>query len=272
MHPLMDVRESVPSEDSAFARQRMLATMSQIDRREWWLWSTAISVTLLLAMGIASFALPALLSGFDSFDVFFLDHVVRGLLGLILLFNIYIVYEQIQINRIRKEFADNLYNMAVLDPVTNMFNRRYIVHRLEEEIARCERHGGPLTVITLDLDCFKRVNDEHGHAVGDQVLRLFADQLKRATRGSDLAARYGGDEFLVMLPDCNIEQIQHVLHRLNGLHVETAQFRIDIQYSAGWADYVPGESLTDLLQRADEMLYANKRNLKGPPVDSIVTQ
>ena len=93
----MDVNESVTSETAAVANDRILASMCQIDRSEWWLWSSAILVTLSLAMGIASFALPALLLGFDTFYVFFLGHAVRGLLGLVLVFNIYVVYEQIQI-------------------------------------------------------------------------------------------------------------------------------------------------------------------------------
>jgi len=147
----MDMHESVSSNDSAVSNVQIGATMGQIDRREWWLWSSAISVILLPAVGIASFAVPALLSGFDRFHAFFLNDAVRGLFGLVLVFTSYVVFEQIQINRIRQEFADNLYKMAVLDPVTNMFNRRYILHRLEEEIARCRRHSRPLTVIALVL-------------------------------------------------------------------------------------------------------------------------
>jgi diguanylate cyclase (GGDEF)-like protein len=265
-----DIGELVTAEDSALAREQILANLRQIDRREWWLWSSAISVMLLLAIGIASLALPALFLAVDGFYGFFLEHTVRGLLGLVLVFSIYAVYQQIQINRIRHEFAVNLYQMAVLDPVTNIHNRRYVMHRLEEEIARCQRHGGPLTVIALDLDRFKQINDEHGHAVGDHVLRMFGEHLKRATRGSDVVARYGGDEFLAVLPDCNIEQIRHVLRRLNGLHVQTAESGIRIRYSAGWTDYIPGESLKDLLKRADEMLYANKRNPEGLSVSSVV--
>jgi diguanylate cyclase (GGDEF)-like protein len=270
--PFMDTKESMPSGTSAIPDERVAANMCQIDRREWWLWSSAITVTLLLAMGIASFAVPAVLSGSDSFHAFFLDHAVRGLLGLVIVFNIYVVYEQVQINRIRHEFADSLYTMAVLDPVTNMFNRRYIILRLEEEIARCQRHGRPLTLIALDLDRFKEINDEHGHAVGDYVLRMFGEQLKRATRGSDIVARYGGDEFLAILPDCNIEQIRTVLNRLDGLHVKTTKSKIDIRYSAGWTDYIAGESLHDFLKRADEMLYANKHNPTGPFITSIVAE
>jgi diguanylate cyclase (GGDEF)-like protein len=268
----MDTNELGTSKDSAVANGQIVASMAQIDRREWWLWSSAISVMLLMAAGIASFALPALLSSFDTFHAFLLDHAARALSVSVLIFSIYVVYEQMQINRIRHEFSDKLYEMAVLDSVTNMFNRRYIIERLNEEIARCERHGSPLTVLALDLDRFKQINDEYGHAVGDYVLRTFGEQLKRATRGSDIAARYGGDEFLAILPDCTIRQIGFVLDRLEGLHVKTAESKINIRYSAGWTDYIPGESVSDLLKRADDMLYANKGNPKAIFVSSILAE
>jgi diguanylate cyclase (GGDEF)-like protein len=268
----MEINELTTSKAPAVAEEQIVATMAQIDRREWWLWSSAISVMLSLGLGIASFAVPLLLSGFDSFHAFFLNRAVRGLFGLVLIFNIYLVYEQIQINRIRHEFAENLYKMAVLDPVTNIFNRRYVMQRLEEEVARCQRNGSALTVIALDLDCFKQINDEYGHAVGDDILRIFGEKLKRATRGSDVAARYGGDEFLAILPDCNSEQMRCVLERLNGILVKTTNSKIRIRYSAGWTDYIPGESVNDLLKRADDMLYANKRNPKEPLVNSIAAE
>ncbi len=82
-----------------------------------------------------------------------------------LVFNIYVVYEQTQLNRIRRAFTDNLYKMAVRDPVTNMFNRWYIMHRLEEEIGfDANGTAAHLSVIAFDLDCFKQINDEYGHA------------------------------------------------------------------------------------------------------------
>jgi diguanylate cyclase (GGDEF)-like protein len=252
--------ESVASEVCIVEGEVALSPLGRADRHQWWLSSSALSVASLLAIGIASFALPAVSTVPDASYVLLLAHAAAGLLSLVCLFNIYIIYKQVQINRVRRAFTTNLYEMAVLDPTTKMFNRRYATNRLEAEIARCNRHASPLTIITFDLDCFKEINDKYGHATGDYVLRTFGEQLKKATRGSDIAARYGGDEFIAILPDCTAQQVQHVLQRMNDIHVRTVHSKIEIRYSAGWADYIRDESLADLLKRADDMLYANKRN------------
>jgi diguanylate cyclase (GGDEF)-like protein len=256
----MDERDVSSFDAAGAASKHVLVTMRNVDRREWWLWSSAISVTILLVTGVASFTMPAVLSGTDSFSSFFLDHAIRGLVALVLLFNFYVIYEQLQIHRLRRSLANQLYEMSVLDPLTGLFNRRYVQHRLEEEIARCQRHGTPLTAILFDLDAFKEVNDEHGHPVGDDFLKAFAEQLKKATRGSDVAARYGGDEFLVILSDCREGGVQYVLKRLNGLQVATTNATLPVYYSAGWTDYVLGESLAEFLKRADRALYLDKRS------------
>jgi diguanylate cyclase (GGDEF)-like protein len=238
-------------------------TMLSIERREWWLWFSSGLLTFLMMVGIASFLPPALLSESNSFYVFSLNQAMRGLLALVLVFNVYVVYEQIQINRIRRRWTDQVYKLAILDPLTGLFNRRHIQQRLADEIARAQRRGYSLTVILFDLDAFKRVNDTYGHAAGDSVLKAFAEHLKKATRGSDMAGRYGGDEFLVVLPECKIEEVAYVLRRLDGLEVDAAGVTLPVCYSAGWADYVPGESLAEFLERADAALYVNKRNPKG---------
>ncbi len=222
-----------------------------------------MTIMVLLATGIASFVLPALLWGRDRFSVLFTNDPVRALFGLVLVFNVYVIYEQLQIHRIRHEIADQLYRMSVLDSLTGLFNRGYIERRLIEEIARSRRQESPLTVIMFDLNNFKKVNDKHGHAVGDSVLKGFADRLKRATRGSDVAARYGGDEFVLLLPDCSSEGVQYVFKRLSGIQVKTNKGRLPICCSAGWADYIPGESLAAFLKRADEALYVNKQSQRA---------
>ncbi|PYU26105.1 MAG: hypothetical protein DMG32_10525 [Acidobacteria bacterium] len=267
----MDEQSSVV-EFSAKPAAEIQLTMRRMDRRQWWLWSYAIIITLLLLMAVASFAFPALLSEVGSDYSFLLNQAVRGLVGLVLIFNVYVIYQQLQISRIRQQLTDQVfavdkagtlahevYRMALLDPLTGLFNRRYIEQRLEDEIARSQRNGQALSVILFDLDEFKQVNDTYGHGAGDALLKAFAERLSKATRGSDAAARYGGDEFLVVLPECKPENVKAVLQRLRGIRVEIEGHHLPIALSAGWADLRPGEAAKDLLARADAELYANKR-------------
>src|SRR6201997_577778 len=248
----MDEKSSVV-EFTADPAKEIQLTMHRMDRREWWLWSYAIMVTLVLLVAIASFAFPALLSEIDSDYSVLLNQALRGLVGMVLIFNVYVIYQQLQITRIRRqltdqvfavdkveELAQEVYKMALLDPLTGLFNRRYIEQRLEDEIARSQRHGRPLSVILFDLDEFKQVNDTYGHGAGDALLRAFADKLSRATRGSDASSRYGGDEFLVVLPECKPENVQHVLKRLDGIHADVDGRNLAVALSAGWAELLSG--------------------------------
>jgi diguanylate cyclase (GGDEF)-like protein len=249
---------SLPLEPPELASKQVETSRRQIDSRQWWLWTSAMTVTTLLAIGMASFALPAALTGPMNLSAFLVNDAVRGLLGLVLIFNAYVVFEQLQIHRIRREMADQLYALAVLDPLTGLFNRRYIQHRLEAEVSRCQRNRTQLTVILFDLDDFKQVNDRLGHEAGDCCLQAFGEHLKKATRGSDVAGRWGGDEFLALLPECKAEEVQYVMKRLFGLDAGVNGESLPVRFSAGWTDYVPGESITIFLKRADMALYANK--------------
>jgi diguanylate cyclase (GGDEF)-like protein len=240
----------------------------RVDTRQWWLWCSAMVVTLLAMAGIASFALPDFLSQFASFHAFFLNDTVRGLLSLVVLFNVYVVYEQVQINRIRNQVSEEFYKLAFLDPLTGLFNRRYIERWLTNEIARAQRHGSALTVVLFDLDAFKQVNDGYGHSAGDRVLQEFAERLGKATRGVDVVGRYGGDEFLAVLPECSSKGVQPILQRLDGLQAEANGEKLPFHYSAGWAEYLPGESIEALLKRADQSLYTRKRDSRKVHVPS----
>jgi diguanylate cyclase (GGDEF)-like protein len=252
--------------------EQIRTNMRRIAKRQWWLWSSAVMVTLLLTLGIASFEFPGLLSETEAFYSFQLDLAMRGLVGLVLLFNVYTVYQQLQIHRIQSNLSDQVealskmevrteevYKLAVLDPLTGLHNRRSGEQRLAEEISRAQRHGRPLTILLLDLNGLKHLNDKFGHAAGDELIRQFAARLNKAIRGSDLAVRLGGDEFLVLLPECKPDEVRHVLGRLSGLNVDRNGQSIALSFSAGWTNFKPGESPEDLLQRADELLYVNKR-------------
>jgi diguanylate cyclase (GGDEF)-like protein len=261
------------------------AGLHHIERRQWWLWSTAVLVTLLLALGMASFAFPGLLSQAEDSFTFFLGQALRGLVGLVLIFNVYTVYQQLQIHRIQAQLSDQIalmgkmqartdevYKLAVLDALTGLYNRRSGEQRLAEEVLRAQRHDRPLTVLLCDIDGLKRVNDTYGHLAGDQLIKRFSERLQRAIRGSDLAIRLGGDEFVVLLPECKLDEVHHVLGRLRGGSIEADGHTIPITFSAGWADYVPGESPEELLKRADFALYANKRAGKEESNLNIVTK
>jgi diguanylate cyclase (GGDEF)-like protein len=249
--------------------QELAKELRNIEKRDWWVWGYSIFVILLLTFGIISFTLPAMRQGAETIFRIRLTEAVYGLIALVLLFNIYTVYQQILIKRLRRQLAekqghsDILRNLAMVDPLTGLYNRRFAEHRLAAEVARSERKGHPLTLLTLDLNNFKQINDTYGHPAGDQVLQEFAAHLNKVIRGADLAVRLGGDEFLVLLPECTLEQLQLVLGRLGSLEVDWQGQKIPVTFSAGWKQYELGDKPGEMLARADQDLYARKRASKS---------
>src|ERR1700683_403888 len=180
--------------------------LTHLERRERWLWSTTVAVILLLTLGVASFAFPALLSREQATYSFYLNQAVRSLVGLVLVSSVYLIYQQHMLSKLRNQLADQIdslakveslasevYKLAALDQLTGLYNRRSGGQRLSQEMSRAQRHGRPLTVLLMDIDGLKQVNDKHGHAAGDTLLKGFADRLPRSIRGSDLGVRLGGD-------------------------------------------------------------------------------
>lgn len=252
------------------------AKLERLERRDWWLWSTAVIVMLLLTFAVFTMSFPTLVKVEDPFFQASLNRAVRGLIGLVLIFNAYTIYQQVTVKRLRRDFfkqieemrilqvrAGEFERMALVDSLTGLSNRRVAEGRLASEAARSERYGHPLTVIAFDLDKFKQINDSYGHAAGDQVLKEFARRLLAASRKSDVAARMGGDEFLVLLPECTTDHVQSFLERMRPMEAEYAGVKIPIQFSAGWVGYEKGETTEQFLERADRTLYAEKRSAKA---------
>src|SRR6266567_3865836 len=239
IHP---IAASMKARDLELERQ-----FRRIEKRDWWLWAWCILVVLLLVFAVIALCLPAVRSGAETiFKVKMVD-VVFGLIALVVLFNVYAVSQAILIRRLRRQLAekqghsDLLRNLAMVDPLTGLYNRRFAEQRLAAEVARSERKGHPLTVLTVDLNNFKQINDTYGHPAGDQVLLEFAARLNHVIRGSDLAVRLGGDEFLVLLPECTLEQLQLVLGRRGSLEVNWQGQKIPVSFSAGWKEYEMGD-------------------------------
>ncbi len=161
-------------------------------------------------------------------------------------------------------FAE-LRSMAATDPLTGLANHRHIHERLAQELARAARHGQPLAVAMLDLNDFKSYNDTHGHQAGDQLLRAVAQALRAETRATDIVGRYGGDEFLLVLPDTATPEAVALLDRIRArLHAAstppTPAGTVRVTTGVGLAFY-PTDAITahELVARADAALYADKR-------------
>jgi diguanylate cyclase (GGDEF)-like protein len=240
------------------------ANLRTIQRRHWWSWSNMALVVFLLTAAIVSSTLPSVLQDDPSHRVD-LNLAVRGLIGLVLLFNIYSLWQQIRIKRLCDEIrdkqahAETLYRLAMFDPLTGLYNRRFAEPCIEAEVLRTQRNGNSLTLLLLDLDKFKEINDRYGHPAGDAALRALGERLKKAVRGSDLAARMGGDEFLLLLSECDVGQLCHVLARLTPFEIEIGGQKIPVTFSVGWKQYEHGESYRELLEAADRALYENKK-------------
>ncbi len=181
---MSDTTDPHPLHSSAEAGAKELAEeRRRIEKRDWWVRGYSIFVILLLTFAVISLTLPALLTGAETFFRIKLTEAVFGLIILIVLFNIYTIYQEILIKRLRRQLLEKqdhsyiLRNLAMIDPLTGLYNRRFAEQRLAAEVARSERRGHPLTVLTLDLNNFKEINDTYGHPAGDQVLQEFASRL-----------------------------------------------------------------------------------------------
>ena len=152
---------------------------------------------------------------------------------------------------------------ALTDPLTGLANRAGWAERLELEVARWRRYGGELLLAVLDIDHFKRINDGYGHLAGDKVLKIIAGELVKRLRKTDFLARFGGEEFVLLVPSTPLEGGQQLLETLRGA-IESCPFHfrgepVTITLSAGLTAFLPGESGETAFGRADQALYRAKR-------------
>lgn len=157
---------------------------------------------------------------------------------------------------------DRIQDMATRDELTGLPNRRFMMAQLQEHALRRSRGGLPFYVGMVDLDHFKSVNDTYGHAVGDDVLRAFGAQARTALRTTDLIGRWGGEEFLLVLPETHPGAPTVALARLRSTlgdaEVSAAEPHLRVAFSSGFTRYVEGEPVGQAIERADRALYAAK--------------
>jgi len=174
------------------------------------------------------------------------------------------IYRFLAGGNVEAQYHEEIYRLTILDGLTGIHNKRYLLEFLDRELARAQRHQRPLALVLFDLDFFKAVNDHWGHLAGDAVLREVAARVKPTTRTTDLFARFAGEEFALVLPETAASQAREAAERIRGL-VADQPFSIEgesqqITISGGVAVTAGEEPLTvqDLLREADYRLYQAK--------------
>jgi diguanylate cyclase (GGDEF)-like protein len=175
------------------------------------------------------------------------------------------IYRFLAGGNVEADYHEEIYRLTIIDGLTEIHNKRYLLEFIDRELARSERYGRPLALLLFDIDHFKAVNDQMGHLGGDFTLRELAARVKGGIRKEELFARYGGEEFAVVLPETTREGAIHIAERIRRL-VEAEPFayenrKYDLTISIGVATTTGEEALTpaELLRRADERLYQAKR-------------
>ncbi|MDZ4195552.1 MAG: GGDEF domain-containing protein, partial [Pseudomonas sp.] len=161
-----------------------------------------------------------------------------------------------------REHIEEQRQKSLLDPLTGLPNRAAWSERLDLEVARRQRYGGQLLLAVLDVDHFKRINDGYGHQAGDRVLKIIAGELSKRLRKTDFIARFGGEEFVLLIPATPLEGGVQLLETLRAA-IEACPFHfkgepVTITFSAGIAEFRNGEATEVTFERADQALYRAK--------------
>ena len=248
----------------------LIREIHKLENRDLQLWYANTLIGLALAAGFVLLVLPNAIWGVGRvrLENLYLPQLFFGFIPLIILFNVYVIDQRRTLRRAREVVAHQLLRaetaeaLSLVDPLTEVFNRRYLDRIIPKETGRAGRLGNSLTFLMIDVDGFKSVNTRFGHLLGDRVLREVAEVLRRTLRVSDTLVRYGGDEFVGVLPDTNEEQLKHVVERVRKA---VEQWNRDspirgyqMSLSCGAATYSKGMDVQQILKTADERMYLDK--------------
>ena len=250
----------------------MESVLQRLGRREWWLWFSALTVTTLAGIVYLLSSFPSLLQHRELFFEVGSDQAKWAILSLLLLFNLWFIYRQWSFRRLRLQLtlpagdtqsgSEEAHDPSGMDQVTGLYTRASVEQWLGKEIARAKRNNIPLSLVALHLDDFVELSERYGNAAGEQILKEFANRLRKASRGTDLGVRLGSDDFLLVLPECSLSEAKIVSDRLGDLELKCSGEDVAINCSVGWIDYKPGEVPSDLFKRAGEVLQLYKRASK----------
>lgn len=251
------------------------AELHALEGRDLQLWCLGGIIALILATGFLALLVPRVLWNAGSALKFQqnLPALFLGLLVLLLLAAIYMVQQRVRLTRTRRELVGRLLQaerVARVDELTGLFNRRTLDELLTREMARAQRTGSRLSVVMVDIDGFRALNDRFGHVVSERILQEVSRMLKRNFRAADILLRYGVDEFLAILPETDRREAQIAVDRLYGGVVQWNRRNQDFGYklglSCGIAQFIPDASTHEsLVEAADAEMYNLRAARRGNP-------
>ena len=265
--PVTDQQHAMRHEAELQESAEIYRDLEALSSRDYQLWSICALVIIVIATGLAAFVVPNMVWATLRTDPRYVPQLFFGLTTLIILFNVYILEQKRKLNRTRGQLLRELMESAraretaLVDPLTGVFNRRYMEEIVPREISKATRSGTELSLIILDVDGFKNINTKFGHFGGDQYLRDVATLLKKTFRGSDTVLRLGGDEFLIILPETSNKQAIRAAERLTWetrWWNQAGHAKYELSFSCGVATYRKGLDMKEVLDAADKDMYRVK--------------
>jgi diguanylate cyclase (GGDEF)-like protein len=233
------------------------------------LWVLIIFAGAVLALGALSLLIPTSFWRANELEIKLPPQVLFVVMMALVLVGLYAMRRDVEVQRFRLGSLQQTLNAhseqlaSMIDTVTNVFSRSFLKDLLQGEVSRAERNNRPLSLLMTDLDNFKQVNDRYGHLMGDFVLSQIAGILKTCVRGSDYVIRYGGDEFLVVLPETDEKGATVVVSRINQKVAEWDHSNrvgdLPISLSLGLYVHASGQSAEQDVAEADARMYAAKQ-------------
>lgn len=261
-------------------RQRAAESLGALEKRDWELWSIALILLTVFAGGLVTFVYVSTQSqeAASPWIVRYLWIMLFGFIALVLLLNIYLIDKRRTLTQLRRRTLEQELELetqsahALTDSLTQVYNRRFFDEIVPKEVRRSVRAQRALSLLLVDVDNFRQVNAELGHFVGDEVLRLVAETLKSGLRGSDYVFRFGGDEFLAVLPETDEAGTAVVVNRLQQAVAARAELQErvgrPVTVTIGPATFLAGRTLESVIEEAERKVEALRTATAESPVKS----